>query len=267
MTKQLSDFATEASPIRVSSIPGLMKCAARSVLLFANLTSDTGGTAAQNGSAFHCLVEAWHAAHHDEWHAQQVEESRRHEWPGAEINKTVLPAFRGYTRDPRNRITPIAQELEIKFTLDPAKDDATGNLIHIIGHVDQIRAGDDGVPKIWDMKLSRLGGGDLINSYAYQIALYAIGATKFLGRDVKPGGIIRCSTYGTKDSQKYVSPDGVFFPVDLSDEALEHMIAGVARTVASVRRGEVFSHPGDWCSYCPVGRISRCVSLVKGVTR
>lgn len=266
MSKSLHDFATEAHPLRVSAIPSLQKCATRSVLMFTGQTSDSGGVAAMNGSAFHCLVEAWHQSNHDEYHALETEMSRRHEWPGAEIEKSVLPAFKGYTRDPRNRIIPIAQEIEIKFELDPSPDDPTGQLIYLIGHIDQIRRDEDGNPRVWDMKLSRLAGGDLINSYSYQIAMYAIGATKYLGRIVKPGGIIRCSTYATKEAAKQVEPTGVFFPVGLSDEVLEHMISDVARTVAAVRRGEVFSRPGDWCSYCPVGHISRCVPLLKGVT-
>lgn len=235
--------------------------------MFTGQTSDSGGVAAQSGSAFHCLVEAWHASHHDEFHATQVEESRRHEWPDADIDKAVLPAFRGYARDPRNRITPVAQELEIRFEIDPSPDDPTGELIHLVGHLDQVRQEGDGTLQVWDMKLSRLGGGDLINSYAYQLGFYAIGATKYLGREVKPGGIIRCSTYGTKDAQKYVSPDGVFFPVGLTDEVLDHMVADLARTVAAVRRGEVSARPGDWCSYCPIGHISRCVPLLSHITQ
>jgi hypothetical protein len=141
-------------------------------------------------------------------------------------------------------------------------------LIHFVGHIDQVRYGLPGEPPgVWDMKLSRLGGGDLINSYAYQIAMYSIGATKTLGREVLPGGIIRCSTYATKEAAKLDSPDGVFFHMSFAPQVMEHMVRDIATTVAAIRRGEVTSRPGDWCSYCPLGSISRCVPLIEGVRR
>lgn len=260
----LQRFATRDSPVRVSAIPGIMKCTTRHVLMYLQATTDSSGEAAHNGSSFHCLLEAWYSSGFDTQYALAVEQSKRHEWPDAKFDKAVLPAFLGYAADPRNRIELVASEIAITFEIDPSPDDPTGELIYLTGHIDQIRGP---VPQVWDTKLSRLGGGDLINSYAYQIAFYSIGATKFLGREVTPGGIIRCSTYATKEASKVESPDGVFFPVNLEPNVLRHMVESFAKRVAAIRRGDVSSNPGDWCSYCPIGHISRCVPLIEEVTR
>lgn len=264
MTPLLHSFASEQRPIRVSSIPSMMRCSARSVILFANLSTDVSGEPAASGSAFHCLVEAWHNSNFNGAQARRVEESRRHEWPLAKASK-VEDAFVGYSGDERNRIQLLASEIEVKFTIDPSPDDPTGDLIYLIGHLDQLRRDDRGQPVVWDMKLSKSGGADLINSYAYQLMLYAMGATKHLGREVRVGGIIRCSTYLTAAAKKVTEPEGVFFPLTLNDEVTEHMVKDVAATVAAIRRGQVASRPGDYCGYCPVGHISRCVPLIKGV--
>lgn len=235
--------------------------------MFLEYTQDEGGVAAHSGSAFHTLVESWHQSNHDAGHAIRIEQSRRHEWPQADIAKSVMPAFEGYIADPRNKLTPLASELEIKFEIDPSPDDPTQDLIYLMGHIDQVRADENGQPRIWDMKLSRKGGGELINSYAYQIVMYAVGATKYLGREVLPGGIIRCSTYSTKEAKKFASPDGVFFPVTASQQVMDHMVRDFARVVAAVRRGDVSARPGDWCSWCPIGHISRCVPLLERSTK
>lgn len=258
------EFGTEAYPIRVSSIPGFMKCTARSVLMLANLTSDAAGGAAHNGSSFHCLADAWHQSGFNRDYAYTVEAARRFEWPEAKT-ADVFRAFEGYIRDPRNRVELVASEVKIAFTLDPSQDDPTGSLIHFTGHIDQLR--DARAPAVWDMKLSRLGGGDLINVYAYQIAMYAIGATKHFGREILPGGIIRCSTYATKEAAKLDSPGGVFFGSCLTEEVMESMVKDIAKQVAAVRRGDVTSRPGDHCSYCPVGHVSRCVTLINNLNR
>lgn len=260
---QLTRFATRDAPIRVSSVPRLMTCAARNVLMYLQLSTDTSGEAAHNGSSFHCLLEGWYGSGFDTQHAIALEASRRHEWPNCKFEKAVLPAFLGYAADPRNRVELIASEIAINFEIDPSPDDPTGELIYLTGHIDQIRGP---VPQVWDTKLSRLGGGDLINSYAYQIAFYSIGATKFLGREVSPGGIIRCSTYATEKASKSESPDGVFFPVHLGPDVMQHMVDSFAKRVAAIRRGEVFAVPGDWCTYCPLGHVSRCVPLIQEVT-
>ena len=102
--KPLNLFATRDHPIRVSSIPQLMKCSARHTLMFLEQAAgDTGGQAAHNGSAFHCLVEEWHRNGFNAERARDIEQTRRHEWPDAK-DSLVYPAFLGYTRDPRNRI-------------------------------------------------------------------------------------------------------------------------------------------------------------------
>lgn len=275
---KLAQFATRDRPIRVSSVPSLMRCPARSVILYLDLAGDTSGGAAHSGSYFHAVVDAWHTAAGDASvdAAIRVAAARRHEWPDAD-ERFVIDAARGYCRDPRNRVALVASEAEVTFSIDPSPDDPTGSPIWFLGHVDQVRAASPGdvdtTPRVWDMKLSRKGGVDLVNAYLYQLVLYSVGASSLLKRTILPGGIIRASSYATKEAVKLDAPPGVFFPlwhgVDAAQVAIlvESLTRGVAKQVAAIRRGDFDPRPGDWCGYCPVGSLARCVPLTSEVTK
>lgn len=260
--KSLTQFATNEFPARASSLPELMLCETRGILMFLDLVQDHSGPAADTGSLAHEIIAKWHTNGFDMAAALQGVAAWKRQFPLADEEKAVAHAV-AYSQDPRNRVTLFwAPEEEIRVQFPPHENDPTGQPVVVSGHIDQVRE-ENGKLFIWDIKTGARGGMEMLNSYALQIAAYAIGATVKLGRPVNPGGLIRTATYLTKNCDPTTSPAGVFwhYPYELTEAGI--LIDGFLLRVAQIRRGDFAASPGSQCNYCPAGGVGECVAKIK----
>lgn len=256
--RTLAEFGTEAFPLRCSALPLLTRCHWRATMLFLGLADDTSGEAADSGSGTHHAVEHWHK-HGDMQAALDDVRRNLHKFPLADLDEVRLH-FTPYTLDPRNRVTLVANELPVKFTLSPADRDPTRQPIHVKGTLDQIRRGPDGRLLLWDLKTSKRDGMSLLNEHAFQLAAYCLGAAQELGEPVHPGGIIRSRGWRTRGCDPTTAPSGVFWHAEFTLDQINVLLDTVRESVASIRSGEITTGPGDHCNYCPAGGLSSCLT-------
>jgi len=246
--KDVREFGTEKYPLRASALGLLIRCPWRAVLLFLEEAGDSGGKAADTGSAVHKAVAAWHATGDV---AESIKRMGAHiqEYPLADLADAELH-FRPYTRDPRNRPETVeATEKKVSMTLSPAESDTTRAPIVIHGTLDQIRNG-----RVWDVKTGKPEGWVMLHEHAHQLAAYA------LAGNYAPGGIIRTQGYRKRGGDApEACPDGVFWEVPYNRRGCEVLLESVRSIVAHIRAGDVWLGPGAHCTYCPAGGLENCV--------
>ena len=276
----LTLFATEAFPLRPSSLSWLTKCGVKSVLSMLDQT-DESGPAADTGSVVHAGVAAFHlepeigkkvaaavAA------MQQTLAAKT--FPLADANEARL-YLEPYCLDPRNlhaefapaprdikrkdgsilRSGQPAIEVPVFAKLDPHPLDPTGQPVYIRGMLDQIRL-ERGTGKVCDLKTgTKMTGWEMIHDYALQQAAYVVAARQS-GFDAEPGSIIRNYGYRTRNAA-LPSPDGVFWCLPFDVAGAHLLLDRVRLQVALIRRGEVDFGPGTHCSYCPQKGLDTCV--------
>ena len=240
-------YAGPRDRLRASSLSTLVKCP----LLHLEQRSVTeSGAAADTGSAAGRAVQLWHegATLGDAILGMQRESPAK--FPKAHLEDAEA-IVQGYCADERNY--PAAAfhcELEVDVVLPRWPTDTSGEDVHIRGHLDQIRRGEDGRLYVWDLKCGAPDGVDMLHNYAWQLAVYAVGATAKLGEPVFPGGIIRGKGYVTKAGLADPSVASVFYHAPWSLEVAAAMLENVAFHVALIRAGQVLRHPGAHCSWC-----------------
>jgi hypothetical protein len=259
VAKKLSDFANAANPVRVSSLPNLIKCPFRAVMMYLDDPEDTSGQAADTGSAVHKAAQLWHA------HGMTVEGAIKGmadslpDYPQADLSDAESQ-FLAYALDPRNtRAKIVACEKEVVFSLPPSEKDPTQTPVFVRGHLDQIREDEDGVLKLYDIKTSKRPGITIRNEHAYQIAAYCIGATELLKRPVHPGAVIMTRGYLKRGVDPREQPSGVFFNYPWNLDRCKVLVSGVADVVAMIRSGTVWASPGDYCNWCPMKAPDFCI--------
>lgn len=251
----LTKFATKDKPLRSSSLPMLLQCNLRSVLLFAREFEDSVGAAAHTGSAIHKAVEFWHQSFE---YASSLSETKAQEkdYPKVDWSEVEL-YFRPYTNDPRNKDAKMLGKCESPFTF--TLEEKETEPIVISGTIDQIRL-DRGLNVVYDLKTGRTyGGKELLNVYAAQLAAYWLGAES-LGHKIDRVGVI--SPYAYR-SQKAVglSPEGVFWFSPLTKQDCMHILSIVARKVRQIRTGVVDFAMGPHCQFCPAGGPATCIPI------
>lgn len=248
-------FGSRAAPLRASSLPGLVKCPKKHMLMSLGIIENRDSKAADTGSAVHAGAYEWHRTG-DLDKAIEAMKSRLHEFPLADLCDAEL-SLRPYCADPRNSPEKVVQqEIEIELVLPcPGDDD-----IVIQGRLDQIRS--DGC--LWDIKNSEKRSGFLLVHYAtYQLAVYA----KAMG--VQIGGIINPYGYRKRrkpGEEKTLSPNGVFYPENgygdrWTAEHTDMLLNEIVHEVQRIRRGEVVARPGDHCDFCPAQNFIDCVRM------
>lgn len=236
--------------IRVSSLNTLAKCPGLHLMQL----MDDGGEkpAADTGSAAGRACELFHLGWDPEDALRRIEDEAAERFPAARLEEAQRLA-RYYMRDPRNSPRTVAFhcELEVSLTLPADPSDPTGAPVQLLGHVDQLRAGPDGVWRVWDLKCGVPSGIDMLYSYAWQLAAYALAATQTLGRPVLPGGVIRLRGYDTKNAQAdpFVAP--VFFASPWTLDECRAMVDVAVSQIALMREGRVHLQPGPHCGWCP----------------
>lgn len=260
-------FGTPEFPLRVSSVPGLLKCSANLMLQFENLIPDRDSSpAADTGTLVHKAAELWHADPLGNvecaWAAALAESPEKS--PLADpldarklYDKYVALASNtpgtseAYQYGP---VIPELQEIEVYLTLEPDDDDPTGEPVYLVGHCDQVRLDCQGVKRIWDIKTTRKTGEPALHEYSPQLALYALATAATIGEPVEPGGLILLR-----------GKHPMFSALWTADHAL--MIAdAVRRAVAHVRRRDALPSPGDYCKWCAAGGLQNCVPLIRRLT-
>lgn len=257
-------FASADSPLRASSLPQLLRCPLRLYLIQKGVIIDGDNTAAHTGSMVHKGLEAFHANGFRVPTAIKAAKAGLHEYREADQVKAIRIIER-YAADPRNRVKTYLLEEEVTYTLPPWKTDKTKEDIVIIGHCDQVREV-DGQLCVVDYKTTSRSGVDALHAYTAQLVIYALAASKKLGKPVHPGYICRVTSYLTKQNDGNPSPDDVFirYPFDL--DQTNHLVDEIRREVARVRRDELGPRPSGDCSYCPAGHIGHCSGLLQNLT-
>jgi hypothetical protein len=262
----LTEFATAAHPLRCSSLPKLMQCNWRAVMLFNQECEDSSGAKADTGSAVHKAAESWHAQGLTVAGAIKEMGANLPRYPLADLADAEAQ-FLAYALDPRNQSAKIVVcEKQIAFTLPPSPADPTGQGIHVIGTLDQIREESDGTLKLHDIKTSAWPGYQILCEHAYQIAAYCIGASDLLGRPVHPGSVIMTRGYLKKGVDPRKEPGGIFWRYAWDLDRCRTLIAGVADIVALIRGGTVWAAPGGYCQWCPMKGPEFCLDHLHELT-
>lgn len=257
--RDLISFGTAEYPLRCSALPLLIRCPLRAVLLHMRYATDSSGKAADTGSAAHKAVAVWHTNGRKYAAAVKAMKEALADYPLADLHEAELH-FRPYTEDPRNQTAEVvAVEQKVSFTLDPAENDPTGELIHCTGTLDQLRS-EGGRVFLWDVKTGMSEGWEMSHDHALQVAAYAVGA------GVEPGGVIRTRGYRKRGVKAAEAPPGVFWPALFDRAGADVLLGGVRAVVARVRAGGGWAGPGDWCGYCPAGGLELCVPKLKSLT-
>lgn len=257
-------FASADSPLRASSVPQLLRCPLRLYLVQKGAIIDGDNVAAHTGSMVHKGLEAFHANGFRVPKAIKVATDSIHEYRNADQEKAKKIIER-YGNDPRNRVKTYLLEEEIIFTLPPWKTDKTKEEIVIVGHCDQVREV-DGQLCVVDYKTTSRGGQEALHAYAGQLVIYALAASKKLGKPVHPGFICRVTSYLTGKNESNPSPDDVFYkyPFDLDQTQL--LLDEIRREVARVRRAELGPRPSGECQWCPASHVGHCSGLFTRLT-
>lgn len=195
-----------------------------------------GGAAAQTGSAAHAAIAAWHKNGKEVDKAIATMKKLRDQFPLADFLEAER-LFQLYAADERNQKAKVIHA-EYLFHGEIAKG------IVLEGTCDQIRDDPEKGWSVWDAKTSRLSGPLIRDQHTYQVAAYAVLASKRFRRIVVPGGIIMIRGYESK------AKDKVWYPYNLTLDAAKKMMEAVADRVRDVRAGRLQAVPGDHCGYC-----------------
>lgn len=257
----LAKFATANHPIRVSSLPSLIRCPAQMSLIHLDVIERTSGKAADTGSAAHFAIAAYHkGAGVDDSLKAMIEATP--EFPLADF-KEATKFVHHYTKDPRNRQDICVEaEFRVEFQIPCHPTDPTGEPIHLTGTCDQVRYADSGY-EVWDYKTGGDTGFEMLSHFVPQLAGYTTGVS-FKYPNVRVGGIIRGMGYRSRGVDKgEPSPDGVFFKANMSLDDCAIILNRVRAIVAGIRRGEALYGPGVACEWCPYGSIGTCIPVGK----
>lgn len=254
------DFATESRPVRASSLPSLVLCPLKALLMACGIYEDRpGSVSADTGTAVHRGVQLFHSGKEVREAFEQVKLEAPEKFCNADLDEAEKH-FKGYAEDPRNQSAEVPfTEVKIKFRLPADPSDPTGKDICIEGTADQVRKV-QGVFEIWDVKTGKMyAGHELLNVHAMQLAAYTLGFRQLYGSktNVKPGGIIATYDYRRR------TPGPAFWHAPWDTATCETLLTTVRRRVAEIRGARALPHPGDHCAYCPAGGVSSCVTNVK----
>lgn len=261
-------FADAKRPLRISSLPMLVTCPLRAVLLEEGLLVDESGAAADTGSLLHAYASTWHAnGKKGDAAERSVDATAAVKFPKADAAK-AKSWFAAYQADPRNRDAVIlAIEQPVSLVLPCAAHDPTGEPVHLSGTLDQIREDDDG-PRVWDLKTGRSAGVAMFDTYAFQLAGYTLAAAAWLGVDtMRPPGLIRLQGYDAKGTDPSASPHGIFYRSFLTWKRCKMLLDEVVNIVADIRAGRVDIRPGFHCAnVCPARGLSTCLPLAEKIS-
>jgi hypothetical protein len=260
MPKDLSKFGTADFMIHPSAIRTIVTCPWNIVLRYLEQPDDESGPAADTGSAVHRAAQLLHLGKDIADSLGGMQEGLA-KYPRADLGDAAK-LFLAYARDIRNRdARVILCEEPIRFTIEAAQDDPTGEPIQVIGTLDQVREDEWGRLKLYDIKTSKRDPNEIRIESMFQMAAYCVGATVKLGRPVDPGAIIMPRQYKGSDP----STANVFFNYTFKLPDTEYILEPLRARVAEIRRGHVYHMPTvEGCKWCPQRMSDVCLpKLVK----
>lgn len=252
----MESFGTDKYPIHCSSIWRIMRCPLQAVLLAQGVMEAESAEAADTGSITHAAIAAYHRK---EDIAAALRKAAA-QFPLGDIDD-AKSMVEPYCADPANQSAELlAVETTLQATIPPDETDPTQAPIVLMGTCDQIRRQPDGRLEVWDVKTSKRHRRAILYDTIWQLVGYSYIATRTLGVQVLPGGVIYVRGYSQK-TYDYGRADGaVFLPVALTYDMVQTMIASLAQTVARIRAGSYIASPGEHCQFCPSTPMS-CLSL------
>lgn len=257
---------------RVSGVVNLARCPGLWVARVSG-PRDESGPAAQTGSAVGRMIELWHRGTLPAEIMSQVR-SEAERWPSADLtdNGEAQLMAAAYFSDGRNApgsdwgtVDPGSLEREVQLLVPPDPLDPTGEPVLFVGHLDQARRGRDGFLRVWDTKCGKPSGSEMLQEYAWQLAVYTLAAGATYGETVLPGGLIRLRDYETgRGKARGWGPDapGVYYAAPWSLDDCRAMLGSIMQEIALVRMGRVALRPGLHCRYCPLQPHWDCHSRV-----
>lgn len=243
-------FGTEEHMLHPSGLKPTVNCPWRGAMRYLyDLDSDEGGPAGDTGSACHRAIAAMHKGASTSQSLAAMQEHRS-KYPSADLQEAA-GMFLQYAADERNSGADVVLvEEPIRFSVQAADDDPTGEPIEIVGTLDQVRRV-EGKLYLWDVKTSKKDPNDLLLHHVFQAAAYCVGATVKLGENVEPGGLIL--------TRRYKNPSQVFHPFAWKLKDTGHILAAVRHVVASIRRGDLYHVPSAECQWCPAKTPTLCL--------
>jgi RecB family exonuclease len=226
------------------------------------------GPAGDTGTATHKAVEEFHKTEGDVAAAIAAMHANTPRYPLAKLDEATN-MFLAYASDPRNRTAKVRTDLlekRIRFKIEPAPEDPTQKEIMISGRLDQIRLDKDN--RLWDLKTSKKDPYTVLLDTMFQAAAYCVGATLETGEQVHPGGIITPRHYLTNSVLPSNSPPKIFWHFAWTLQDAEHILDGVRRIVASIRRHAIYHVPGEEvCHWCIARSPDACLPKLKEFKR
>lgn len=239
--------------VRISALNSFAKCLG----LYVMQLGSSSGKAAQTGSLVGRMIELFHRAVEPEECLTHAYAEGLEKWPLADFDQARTWAL-AYMSDPRNRagselgeVVGEWQEMDVTMT-EP---------FEATGHPDQVRRHPTGQLKVWDVKSGSPSGLDMVHSYAWQLAGYAVALTETLGEEVTPGGIIRVRGYTVRGGVKPANAR-VFFHTPWSLDRCRTMLDDAAFYVDQLAQGYVPCTPGNHCGYCPASGPANCAEEI-----
>jgi hypothetical protein len=245
--KDPKDIAGPGYPLHASGLATVLRCPWRTAVKYYDEPSgDDSGPAAQTGTLVHRAAEKFHETKDVASGLERMNEVAP-QCPLGDVAEAAA-LYLQYVADPRNRDAEVILcEQQISFTIAPDPSDITGQPIHIVGTLDQVR-NYRGKPHLFDIKTSTRDGVTLLAEHEIQVACYCIGASILLKQEVQPGALILPRKYGSRDPR--MEPAGVFFHFSWSYSDIETMFIGIRKNIAAIRAGQYWMLPGDWCRFC-----------------
>lgn len=259
------DFGTANYPLRVSSLPMVLKCPARVAMQMIEAPERSSSPAADTGSMAHFAISLYHTGKGADDAVKEMKAAKSLHFPLADEDEAEK-FFRSYARDPRNAPEAVENaELQIRFSLPPHPLDPTGEPIWFQGTTDQVRRASEETVEVWDYKTGKDEGVVLLHEHLLQLAGYSRGVENTLGQRVVDSGIIRARGYHRRGvDPPEAQPHGVFFHSCLDSVQIDTLLFRVRAIVAGVRRGEPLFGPGPYCNHCPYEGTSVCIP--KGIS-
>jgi RecB family exonuclease len=233
-----------------------------SVVLSAN-DEGIGGRAAQTGNLIHSAAHAFHTAGPG---ADPVAAGlaalavARVQFPEGDED-AAEKTFRRYSSDPENQRAVVPWcEKKVRLTLPASPCDPTGLPIVIQGTLDQVRRGDDGVLRVWDIKTGgRLSADECVEEHIIQQAAYVLAARETLDPSIEAGGLIYTPAYAKNRGR-------VFLPLPLTISGATILMSAIPALVSAVRRGVLAFIPSvDGCRWCEFRRYPACLDASTGL--
>lgn len=206
----------------------------------------------QTGSAVHWLIEVAEQNKRQPTKGEWGKVAK--EWPLASRSE-VEEYFNGYIKHQDELKGDYGKVVEIEgkgvYRLPPASFDPTQKEIVITVTRDQLRLNSDGEYTLIDFKVSTQPIGDMVRTYALQLAVYQLSIVQQFKTDAVTSYIV--------NPLLMAKPRSLWFArVKFDHDRCSAMLRAVQTHVAAIRAGAPVRQPGYGCGRCPARSPEYC---------